>query len=135
MNKRLRTIALVSLALAILMLAGCDWLAGLFAQDVTIGAIAWDKDAREWNGKNNWTYTVTLPAGGSEFEIWGTDIYTDDSSIGTAAVHKGLITFVDGGTVTIRILPGEDSYTGTLRNGVTSQDYGSWDGSFEFVTP
>jgi hypothetical protein len=131
----LRFLALGAIVLALMSLAGCDWLASLFAKDVTIGSITWDKTARKWNGNNNWTYTVTLPAGGSEYEIWGTDIYTDDSSIGTAAVHKGLITFGAGGTVTIRILPGEDSCRGTLHNGVTSQDYGNWDGSFEFVIP
>jgi hypothetical protein len=45
-----------------------------------------------------------------------------------------LITFASGGTVAIRILPGEASYTSSLRNGITSTAYGSWAGSFEFVT-
>lgn len=134
MGKTLRFLAMCVMVIALMSLAGCEWLSGLFAQDVVVGAITWDKTAREWNGKNNWTYTVTLPAGGTAYDIWGTDIYTDDSSIGTAAVHKGLITFAAGGTVKIRILPGQDSYMGSTAYGVTSLDYGSWDGSFEFVT-
>lgn len=64
--------------------------------------------------------------------VWGTDVYTDDSSVCTAAVHAGLITLESGGTVTIEIRPGEDSYDGSERNGVTSIDYGSWGGSFVF---
>ncbi|WP_442944117.1 LCCL domain-containing protein [Nostoc sp.] len=65
--------------------------------------------------------------------IWGTDIYTDDSSICSAAVHAGLISTKQGGKVTIRIKPGQFSYTGTNRNGVTSQNYGSFSGSFIFI--
>ncbi len=98
-----------------------------------VGTIAWSDDARAFNGRDYLRFTFTLPAGGIAQECWGTDIYTDDSSIGTAAVHAGLITFAAGGTVTIRILPGQSSYTGSTANGVTSGDYGSWDGSFEFV--
>ena len=74
------------------------------------------------------------PAGGTEYPIWGTGIYTDDSSIGTAAVHAGLINFAAGGTVTILILPGQESYIGLTQNGVTSLDWDAYVGSFEFVT-
>jgi hypothetical protein len=35
--------------------------------------------------------------------------------------------------VTIRILPGQARYEGSVRNGVTSSSYGSWGGSYEFV--
>ncbi|WP_161606841.1 LCCL domain-containing protein [Fortiea contorta] len=56
--------------------------------------------------------------------------YTDDSSICSAAVHAGLMTTKQGGVVTIRIKPGQPSYSGTKRYGVNSQNYGSWDGSF-----
>ena len=65
--------------------------------------------------------------------MWGTDVYTDDSSICTAAVSAGLITFQAGGSVTIEIRQGQSSYAGSTRNGVTSKGYGSWNGSFVFV--
>ena len=51
----------------------------------------------------------------------------------TAAVHAGLITLADGGQVTFRLTPGEESYTGSTANGVQSRDYGSWGASFQFV--
>jgi LCCL domain len=68
-------------------------------------------------------------------DIWGTDIYTDDSSVCTAAVHRGLITREDGGSVTIVIRPAMASYTGSKRNGVTTLAYGPWEGSFEVLDP
>lgn len=70
------------------------------------------------------------PANGSAKKIWGTDVYTGDSSICTAAVHAGVITLDQGGLVTIELKPGQTSYKGTTRNGVTSIDYGSYGASF-----
>jgi hypothetical protein len=64
--------------------------------------------------------------------VWGTDVYTDDSSVCTAAVHAGLITLAGGGTVTAEIRPGQSSYKGSTRNGITSSPYASWLGSFIF---
>ena len=63
--------------------------------------------------------------------IWGTDVYTRDSSICVAAVHAGLIQR-SGGAVTVVAEPGRDSYAGSERNGVTSGSYGRFSGSFSF---
>ncbi|MBB6522824.1 RHS repeat-associated core domain-containing protein [Pseudoteredinibacter isoporae] len=63
-------------------------------------------------------------------EIWGTDIYTDTSPICSAAAHMGLINYSQGGSVALEVLPGQNSYIGTTRNGHTSREYGSWHGSF-----
>ena len=38
----------------------------------------------------------------------------------------------DGGTVTVDVVAGEDSYAGSSANGVTSQDYAAYTLSFEF---
>lgn len=78
-------------------------------------------------------FEYTCSPGGNVGSIWGTDVYTDDSSVCTAAVHAGLITIQSGGAVTIEIRPGEDSYDGSEQNGVTSNDYGAWGGSFIFL--
>jgi hypothetical protein len=93
----------------------------------------WGTTAVTYRGQVGSQYTFRFPAGGTEYAIWGTDVYTDDSDIGTAAVHAGLITFAAGGTVTIEIADGQSSYTGSTRNGVTSGDWGEWYGSFIFV--
>lgn len=65
--------------------------------------------------------------------VWGTDVYTDDSSVCTAAVHAGVIALQDGGTVYYYELPGRDSYTGSSRNGIDTLDWGVWGGSFAFT--
>jgi hypothetical protein len=62
------------------------------------------------------------------------DVYTDDSSVCTAGVHAGVITFKDGGPVTIEILAGQATYEGTERNGATTSAYGEWAGSFRVLT-
>jgi len=64
--------------------------------------------------------------------IWGSGLYTDDSSICLAAVHAGIITR-SGGMVSFVPAPGQNSYTGTVQNGITTKAYGGWSGSFRFA--
>jgi hypothetical protein len=65
--------------------------------------------------------------------IWGTNIYTSNSGICSTAVHSGLITQKQGGEVTIKILKGQEFYTGSDNNEIVSQDHRSTDMSFTFV--
>lgn len=97
------------------------------------GGSGWDATATGFRGRNGERFTFYCPPNGSGYRVWGTDVYTDDSSVCTAAVHAGLITFGYGGTVTIQLAPGQSSYTGTERYGVTSISYGRWDYSYFFV--
>lgn len=69
------------------------------------------------------------PANGS---LWGTDVYTADSSICLAAVHAGAAS-PSGGVVTVHLEYGHPAYRGSVRNGVQSNDYGSYDASYRFV--
>ena len=75
-------------------------------------------------------FTLTGTLTGS---VWGTDIYTDDSALACAAVHAGVVLSGETKVVTVRILAGQTSYQGSVRNGVTSSSYGSWSGSYSFV--
>lgn len=63
--------------------------------------------------------------------VWGSDVYTADSGTCRAAVHAGVIG-LGGGTVSLRMLPGQPRYVGLNRNGVPSQSYGAYDTSFRF---
>jgi hypothetical protein len=92
--------------------------------------IDWSSTARDLRGRNGERFTFACPANGGAFTVWGTDVYTDDSSVCTAAVHAGVITFAGGGTVSIEIRAGQSAYSGTTRNGVSTKGYGSWGGSF-----
>lgn len=76
------------------------------------------------------SFVVQLTAQDSAGAVWGTDTYTDDSAVATAAVHAGVLKSGETGQVRITILPGQESYAGTERNGITSLSYHSWGGSF-----
>lgn len=100
---------------------------------VVVGAVA----ARGWNIMSNslgsrvgQQFVVECEAGGYNTRLWGTDVYTDDSSVCMAGVHAGAISREQGGQVLIEIRSGQASYVGSTRNGVTSTAYGSWGGSF-----
>lgn len=122
-----------------LMLIGASWCAEALALDVQnvsgpANVATWGTNAATWRGKNGQAFAYQCPASGTAASVWGTDLYTDDSSICTAAVHAGLITFATGGTVVIEIRPGQPSYTGSNRNNVLTAGYGAWTGSFAFVS-
>jgi hypothetical protein len=97
------------------------------------GGSGWDATAVPFRGRNGEHFIFTCEPNGHITSLWGTDIYTDDSRVCSAAVHSGLINTTYGGTVTIEMRPGQDSYVGTTRYGVTSSSYGSWGSSYVFV--
>lgn len=75
-------------------------------------------------------FTVTGATTGS---LWGSGIYTDDSSVARAAVHAGVVAPGQTAEVTINIVEGQSSYPSTTANGVTSSSWGSWGGSYSFA--
>ena len=58
--------------------------------------------------------------------VWGSDVYTTDSVLATAAVHAGAVKLGETRVVKVSTLPGANSYAGTTRNGVTSYSYGTY---------
>ncbi len=97
------------------------------------GGSGWSATATAFRGRNGSRFVYTCPRYGIPGGIWGTDVYTDDSSVCTAAVHTGRITLAGGGTVTIEIRPGQSSYTGSTRNRITTSSYPAWGGSYVVV--
>lgn len=75
-------------------------------------------------------HAVRCPKGGTLGSLWGSDLYTDDSSVCTAAVHAGLTSLAAGGDVAFELRRGETSYPAKLRNGVTSNPWGTWGCSY-----
>lgn len=67
---------------------------------------------------------------GTNDGVWGTDVYSDDSSIGAAAVHAGILKVGEKGVVKVTLLGAKDSFQGSSRNGITSESFGPWPGSF-----
>src|SRR5437588_8798217 len=95
----------------------------------------WEAKATSLNGAVGQTFTLACSPGGAAHSVWGSDIYTADSSICTAAVHSGLITFQQGGAVTVELRPGRNIYGCSERNGVTTSPYGPYQHSYVFKTP
>ncbi len=62
--------------------------------------------------------------------VWGTQPYTFDSDLSTAAVHAGALQIGETGIVRVTIQPVQFGYPGTTRNGVTSRDWLPWDGNY-----
>lgn len=62
----------------------------------------------------------------AEGQVWGTDTYTQDSILGAAAVHAGLLKPGASAVLRVTIVPAHESYPGTTRNGVTTTDYGNF---------
>jgi hypothetical protein len=71
------------------------------------------------------TYYFRLQ-GGIEGQVWGTDIYTGDSTLAMAAVHVGALKAGESGIVKVTVVPPLNQYAGSARNGVTSSDFGRY---------
>jgi LCCL domain len=106
---------------------------GTGAAGTVARAIDWSYSPQDHRGSVGQRYAYLCPPNGTLGRVWGTDVYTDDSSLCTAAVHAGLITLAGGGSVIIEIVAGQGAYAGSTRNGVSTLDYGGWPGSFRFV--
>jgi hypothetical protein len=108
----------------------------LLASDAAIIEADWvTENAISLRGEIGKQVSFRFPPGGTAAPVWGSEPYTDDSSIGTAAVHSGLISFAEGGVVTIEIGEGQPSYAGSDQHGITTSLYGYWSGSYSFVLP
>ncbi len=101
------------------------------SSSVDAQAIQWTTTARAaFPGEPGTVFVLSCPPNGAASSVWGTNVYTDDSSICTAAVHAGVITFELGGLLAMTILAGQSEYPGSARSGVTTSQWGSWNRSF-----
>ncbi|MEX1097520.1 MAG: LCCL domain-containing protein [Planctomycetales bacterium] len=62
--------------------------------------------------------------------VWGSDVYTADSTLAVAAVHAGVLRNGQTGIVQVTVAAGRDTYAGSTRNGVTTHEYGAYPGSY-----
>lgn len=64
--------------------------------------------------------------------LWGTDVYTSDSNLGTACVHAGVLQLGESGVVRVRIVQPAPTFHGSRRNDVTSNAWTSgWSGAYQ----
>jgi hypothetical protein len=72
---------------------------------------------------DNYYFRVT---GVTEGQLWGTDIYSGDSTIGAAAVHAGLLKPSQTAILRVTVVTPPEKFPGSVRNGVTSTEYGRY---------
>jgi hypothetical protein len=59
--------------------------------------------------------------------LWGTDVYTADSDLGTAAVHAGALGDGERGVVRVTVVDGANvDFEGSDRHGVWSESFGEY---------
>lgn len=58
--------------------------------------------------------------------VWGTDVYTGDSALGTAALHAGAVEDGEAAVVRVTVVAPLRTYAGSSRNGVTSRTFGPY---------
>jgi hypothetical protein len=62
--------------------------------------------------------------------VYGSGLYSDNSSVCRAAIHAGVITN-EGGIVEVQYQPGQKGYVGGNRNNIDSLSLDKWDKSFK----
>ncbi len=103
------------------------------AQAASGQLILWNANAQQFRGRMGQSIRVICPPGGPPGSIWGTGVYTDDSSICTAAVHAGRIQVATGGAFGVNVMPGMPAYMASVANGISSRAYPQYSGSFAIV--
>ena len=66
---------------------------------------------------------IVQVVGSTTGAVWGTDLYTHDSSLDAAAVHAGILQPGEKGIIRVTVLPALAVYHGSTLHGVTSQDW------------
>ncbi|MEI8379157.1 MAG: LCCL domain-containing protein [Planctomycetota bacterium] len=73
--------------------------------------------------------------GSSANSAWGTEVYTYDSNLATAAVHSGILRNGQRGIVKVTMLQSAEAHHGTTQNGVTTSNWGPYSASFTVERP
>jgi hypothetical protein len=68
--------------------------------------------------------------GANSGSLWGTDVYTGDSSLAAAAVHSGAVKVGETAVVRVTVMPPLRHYQGSVRHGLTSNDYGHYGAAY-----
>lgn len=127
-----RTLVRVATALSIFGVSVFGAIATTTLSASAAETISWSSNVTHLRSQVGQTFSFMCPPSGSLDTVRGSVIYTDDSSVCSAAVHAGKITAAAGGEVLLSILPGQPAYPGSTINGVTTQDHVNGSGSFIF---
>jgi hypothetical protein len=89
------------------------------------------KKARDLEGDDESSRLVRCPGdcATQSATVWGTDLYTDDSTVCRALIHAGVLP-AGGGYARVTFLEGLRAYVGSEQNGIRSASYAKWGRSF-----
>lgn len=76
------------------------------------------------------TFVFKVTANNPGGTIWGTDLYTTDSSLPLAVIHAGVLQPGQTGVVKVTIMPSPPAFIGSTRNGVTSQPFQAYPAAY-----
>src|SRR4029079_1420285 len=93
----------------------------------------WTSSAADYDGHADPTIASDRAPNGTIGTVWGSEPYTTDSSVCTAAVHAGRISLEDGGRVVIQIREGDQSHEGCTPYGIVTTSYGPYPWAFTFA--
>lgn len=99
------------------------------ALDEPVIAVGCFDSGRDYLSPDTQEGVFECPSGCGTSSTWGTELYTSDSSLCTAAIHMGVIS-KDGGVFRASYEDGQTAYVGSTQNGVTTSNYGAWSASF-----
>ncbi len=85
-------------------------------------------------GKTFYFRLASAIANNRNTNVWGTEIYTLDSSLSRAAIHAGLLKPGETKVIGVTIMGPQQSFVGSVQNGITSSNYAAFPGGFKFKT-
>jgi hypothetical protein len=65
--------------------------------------------------------------------VWGTDVYTGDSSLAAAALHAGLVGEGEAAVLKVTVVAPLQQDQGSTRHGVSSQSYGPYGSAYRLA--
>ncbi|MGC1275358.1 MAG: LCCL domain-containing protein [Planctomycetaceae bacterium] len=86
-----------------------------------------------YRGQIGETLFIRVTGNATAGSVYGSGVYTDDSTLAAAVVHAGVLDPGETGIVMITILPGQANYDAATRHGIASYAYGQWAGSYRVV--
>lgn len=88
-----------------------------------------------YNGQTGFDHFFTVEGATSGSSLWGSDIYTSDSSFPRAVVHSGVIEEGQTAMVKVRMLETSNhKYLGVYRNDIQSSPYDAYTNAFQVAS-
>ncbi|CAF4179652.1 unnamed protein product, partial [Adineta steineri] len=108
-----------------------SWSRSYSFENVTFESNVTPLNFADYNGNIGDSLYLSV-TGAMNGRIYGTNIYTDDSDLATAAIHAGVLHNGETKNITIKILSGRSSYAASVQNDISSLSYGLWKRSYSF---